>query len=193
MLLSSLQLKSSIFRTRVNCEGKLCNLIINGGGTEYVVFTELVKILGLKMEYKPKSYQLLWVDNYEWLVVKYQCILFFYWVYKKQVLCDMVPMSATYILLSVPDFFDRSVQHDARANTYYFIYYKKLLILTLMQYDEPFQKRSRLVRHLDKGILGPYPAWKSPIISHQDRVRALRKWLMQSRAFSKAKMKSWIT
>lgn len=42
--------RSSVFRIRVTCGGKLYNLIINGDSTENVVFIELVEKLGLNMK-----------------------------------------------------------------------------------------------------------------------------------------------
>ena len=39
--------------------------------------------------------------------------------YKDEVTCDVVPMSASHLLLGRPWQFDRQVVHNRRANTYF--------------------------------------------------------------------------
>lgn len=115
------------------------------------------------MERKPKLYQVSWLNDYERLLVKHQCLVSFSIgrVLKEQVLCDAVMMSATHFVWGHPWLFDIGVHHNARTNTYSFIHDKELTQKTMRISRLP-QKRSRLVTWFDKGILGSNHGWKGP-------------------------------
>lgn len=47
-------LRHNIFHTRCTCQGKVCNVIIDGGSCENVISSIMVDKLGLKTEEHPK-------------------------------------------------------------------------------------------------------------------------------------------
>ena len=55
--------RTSIFQTRVTCQGRLCTLIIDGGSCSNLASEELVEKLNLKTEDHPNPYQIAWVNN----------------------------------------------------------------------------------------------------------------------------------
>ena len=54
---------TSIFRTRVACQGRLCTLIIDGGSCSNLTSKELVEKLNLKIEDHQNPYQIAWVND----------------------------------------------------------------------------------------------------------------------------------
>lgn len=52
--------RHSIFRTKVNCGGRVCNLILDNGSSENIVSKEIVETLKLPMEKHPDPYKLAW-------------------------------------------------------------------------------------------------------------------------------------
>nr|GEU82635.1 RNA-directed DNA polymerase [Tanacetum cinerariifolium] len=56
-------LRNNIFRTKCTSKGKICDMIIDGGSCENVVFTYMIEKLGMKKKDHPKSYQLTWLKK----------------------------------------------------------------------------------------------------------------------------------
>lgn len=103
--------RHSIFRTRCTIKYKVCNSIIDGGGSKNIVLGALVRALGLKTERHPSPYKVGWICKGIATEVDDICqvqsnIGKFY---QDEVLCDVVDMDACYIL------FDRSWQFDVNA------------------------------------------------------------------------------
>ncbi|XP_059075243.1 uncharacterized protein LOC131875202 [Cryptomeria japonica] len=111
--------KKSLFHTRCKCENKCCDVIIDSGSTDNLVFEEMVTKLKLKRERHPQSYRIAWLQNDHKILVNEQCLVQFkIESYRDEVLCDIIPMDACHVLLGRPCKFDRRDVHDGRANTY---------------------------------------------------------------------------
>ncbi|GJT47987.1 reverse transcriptase domain-containing protein [Tanacetum coccineum] len=59
----NLWLRNNIFRTKCTFNGKICDMIIDGGSYENVVSTYMVEKLGMKTEDHPEPYQLTWLKK----------------------------------------------------------------------------------------------------------------------------------
>ncbi|XP_071688487.1 uncharacterized protein [Rutidosis leptorrhynchoides] len=128
-------LRNNIFRTRVTAEGKVCNMIIDGGSCENVVSNEMVEKLGLKAEDHPEPYQLTWLKKGNRIKVTKRCLVKFSIgkKYKDEVWCEVIPMDACHLLLGRPWQFDRRTKHDGFKNTYTFC--KDGVQVTLVPWD----------------------------------------------------------
>lgn len=109
----------SIFRMRVPCGGKVCNLILNGGSTENIISKEVVKKLKLPLEKHPNPYKISWFQRGNEVPVTSRCLVKFTLgkVVDDEAWCDVVPMDACHILLGRPWLYDRDMVHLTRANT----------------------------------------------------------------------------
>jgi hypothetical protein len=123
-------LRTNIFQTRVEHQGKVLNVIIDNGSGMNVASQEIVQKLKLPLEKHPQLYKLSWVDDTS-IPVKSQCLVSFSlgMNYKDAVWCDVIPMQACHLLLGRPWLFDRQVQYDERRNTYSFNFEGRRLIL----------------------------------------------------------------
>ncbi|XP_074305665.1 uncharacterized protein LOC141640886 [Silene latifolia] len=101
--------RSMIFRSRCTVQGRVCNLIIDGGSCTNVASTIMVSKLSLPTQEHPNPYKLRWLSKGSEVKVDKQCIVPFSIgkVYKDEVLCDVVPMDARHLLLGRPWEFDR--------------------------------------------------------------------------------------
>ncbi|XP_074297148.1 uncharacterized protein LOC141627833 [Silene latifolia] len=102
-----------IFRSRCTVQGRVCNLIIDGGSCTNVASTIMVNKLSLPTQEQPNPYKLRWLNKGSEVRVDKQCIVPFSIgkVYKDEVLCDVVPMDACHLLLGRPWEFDRNTTH----------------------------------------------------------------------------------
>lgn len=105
--------RTNIFHTRVEHEGKALNLIIDNGSGMNVISQEAVNKLKLPMERHPKPYKVSWVDDTS-IPVKARCLVSFSLgnKYKDAVWCDIIPMKACHLLLGRPWLYDRRVQYE---------------------------------------------------------------------------------
>ena len=55
--------RTSIFQTRVSCQGRLCTIIIDGGSNLNITSQELVKKLNLPTKRHPKPFRVTWVND----------------------------------------------------------------------------------------------------------------------------------
>ena len=70
--------------------------------------------------------------------------------YKDEVLCDVVPMQACYILLGQPWQFDRQVTHDGVSNRYSFPYGKQKIILVPLTPKQVYEDQMYLLRQMEE-------------------------------------------
>ncbi|XP_073038070.1 LOW QUALITY PROTEIN: uncharacterized protein [Primulina eburnea] len=100
--------RENLFHTRCFVNGKVCNVIIDGGSCTNVASVEMVEKLGLPTIKHPQPYRLQWLNDCAEVRVNRQVLVSFsIGKYKDEVLCDMVPMHACHILLGRPWQFDR--------------------------------------------------------------------------------------
>ena len=111
--------RTSIFQTRVACQGRLCTLIIDGGGYSNLASEELVEKLNLKTEDHPNPYQIAWVNDAS-ILVSSRCLVTFNFSnnFELSIWCDVLPMKIVDIMLGRPLLFYERVQHDGYENTY---------------------------------------------------------------------------
>ncbi|GKC56636.1 reverse transcriptase domain-containing protein, partial [Tanacetum coccineum] len=128
-------LHNNIFRTKCTSKGKICDMIIDGGSCENVVFTYMVEKLGMKTKDHPEPYQLTWLKKGNTIKVSKRCLVQFSIGknYKDEVWCEVIPMDAAHILLGRPWQFDRKTKHDGFQNTYSFK--KDGVNITLVPFD----------------------------------------------------------
>ncbi|KAJ9705648.1 hypothetical protein PVL29_003626 [Vitis rotundifolia] len=67
---------TSIFRTCVTCQGRLCTLIIDGSSCSNLASEELVEKLNLKTEDHPNPYQIAWINDTS-ILVSSCCLVMF--------------------------------------------------------------------------------------------------------------------
>lgn len=72
-----LWLRHNIFQTKCTAQGKVCNVIIDGGSCENVVSSTMVDKLGLKTVAHPQPYRLSWLIKGSELKVSKQCLVQF--------------------------------------------------------------------------------------------------------------------
>ena len=124
------QQRENIFHTRAKIHGKTCSMVIDDGSCTNVANTLLVEKLGLETLEHPKPYKLQWLNDAEEVRVKKQVLVpFSVKNYKDEVLCDVVPMSATHLLLGRPWQYDKNAMHEGRTNRYTFVEKGKKVIL----------------------------------------------------------------
>ncbi|RDY05078.1 hypothetical protein CR513_11118, partial [Mucuna pruriens] len=91
----------NIFHFRCLVMGKLCASVIDGGSSANMASLKLVEKLR------------------EFVVYKQVALAFNLESYKDKIVCDVVPMEATYILLGRPWQSDSRVAHDGVTNRFY--------------------------------------------------------------------------
>ena len=70
----------------------------------------------------PKLYTLQWLNDYGKIKVTKQVkIAFSRGKYEDEVMCDIMPMQACYILLGRPWQYDKKVNHNGFSNRYFFV------------------------------------------------------------------------
>ncbi|XP_073017830.1 uncharacterized protein [Primulina eburnea] len=122
--------RENLFHTRCFVNGKVCNLIIDGGSCTNVASLEMVEKLSLPTLKHPQPYRLQWLnDCAEVKVNKQVLVAFSIGKYIDEVLCDVVPMHACHILLGRPWQYDRQVTHDGFRNKYSFVLKKEPIVL----------------------------------------------------------------
>ncbi|XP_074265628.1 uncharacterized protein LOC141588071 [Silene latifolia] len=124
--------RSMIFRSRCTVQGRVCNLIIDGGSYTNVASTTMVSKLGLPTQEHPNPYKLRWLSKDSGVRVDKECIISFSIgkMYKDEVLCDVVPMDACHLLLGRPWEYDRNTTHQGKDNVYIFKHQGKKVTLT---------------------------------------------------------------
>ena len=97
-------LGNNIFQSTCTIEGKVCHFVIDTGSCEYIVSTEAMQKLGVKIETHPKPYKLTWLKKSGEVTVSKRALVTFSIEskYKDRVWCDMVTMDACHLLLGRP-------------------------------------------------------------------------------------------
>ncbi|KAK1629656.1 hypothetical protein QYE76_003971 [Lolium multiflorum] len=109
---------------------KACKVIIDGGSCRNLASKELCTKLKLKYVLHPHPYYIQWLsDNGEIKVNHMVRVEFEIGPYKDCIDFDVVPMTVCHLLLGRPWFYDRSMQHNGRANTYHLEYKGKKINL----------------------------------------------------------------
>lgn len=113
--------RGNLFHTRCYVNGKVCNMIIDGGSCTNVDSSEVVDKLNLQTSKHPSPYTLQWLNNSGEIKVHLQALITFaIGKYEDQVICDVVPMEAAHILLGRPWQYDKRVLHNGYTNKYSF-------------------------------------------------------------------------
>jgi hypothetical protein len=135
-------LRTNIFHTRVEYNGKALNLIIDNRCGMNVISQEAVDKLKVSLERHPKPYKVSWVDDTS-IPVKQRCLVSFSLGknYKDSVWCDVIPMKACNILLDRPWLYDRRVHYDGYSNTYSFPFEGHRIVLQPVKIEEFKQTR----------------------------------------------------
>jgi len=97
-------LRNNIFYATCSIGGRVCNMIIDGGSFENVIFQDVVNNLNLKTEERTHPYRLSWFKKGNDVKVTKRCLVSFS-IRKKyfdEVWCDVVPMDVCHILLGRP-------------------------------------------------------------------------------------------
>ncbi|XP_073016269.1 uncharacterized protein [Primulina eburnea] len=137
--------RENLFHTRCFVNGKVCNLIIDGGSCTNVASSEMVEKLGLPTLKHSQPYRLQWLNDCAEVKVNKQVLVSFsIGKYVDEVLCDVVPMHACHILLGRPWQYDRRVSHDGFKNKYLFVLKKETIVLL------PLSQKQVLEDHLKK-------------------------------------------
>jgi len=113
------QQRENIFHTRCVINDKVCSIMIDSCSCTNVTSATLVRKLGLNTIKHERPYQLQWLNEFGVVKVNRQVMISFsVGKYKNEVLYDVVPMHATYLLLWRPCQFDRKVKHDGFKKKY---------------------------------------------------------------------------
>ncbi|GJU41485.1 reverse transcriptase domain-containing protein [Tanacetum coccineum] len=131
----NLWLRNNIFRTKCTSKGKICDMIIDGGGCENVVSTYMVEKLGMKTEDHPEPYQLTWLKKGILLKSVNVVLCSFLLVRVIKMKCGVKLyrwMRLTFCRRSLA-IFDRKTKHDGFQNTYSFK--KDGVNITLVPFD----------------------------------------------------------
>ncbi|XP_073054076.1 uncharacterized protein [Primulina eburnea] len=137
--------RENLFHTRCFVNGKVCNVIIDGGSCTNVASVEMVEKLGLPTIKHPQPYRLQWLNDCAEVKVNRQVLVSFsIGKYVDEVLCDVVPMHACHVLLGRPWQYDRRVSHDGFKNKYSFVLKKETVVLL------PLSPKQVLEDHLKK-------------------------------------------
>ena len=110
--------RCSIFHTRVVCEGKVCDFVIDGGNMENIISKEAVEKLKLPTTKHPCPYKVGWLKKGHETPVTSQCLVKFTIGdnLKDEALCDVVPMDVGHILVGRPWLYDHDMDHKTRPN-----------------------------------------------------------------------------
>ncbi|KAL5777402.1 hypothetical protein ACOSP7_010328 [Xanthoceras sorbifolium] len=130
--------RHNIFRTRVFCNWKVCNVILDGGSSENIVSKEAVEKLTLPVVEHPTPYKVAWFRKGNEIPVTSCCLVKFNMGndFEEEAWCDVAPMDACHILLGRPWLYDKDMVYHTRANTYTFKRGTKTLILQPMKEEQ---------------------------------------------------------
>ena len=116
--------------TLVYIKDKLCSLIINGCSCTNVASLFMVEKWSLPTTKHPKLYRLQWLNNdggervYQQMKVSFRISR-----YEDEVVCDVIPMQACYLILGCPWQYDKTVHFDGHSNKHSFMHCNRRVIL----------------------------------------------------------------
>ena len=141
-----------LFRTRGTINGKVCNLIIDGGSSENMIAASVVKKLGRKTERHPRPYKVGWIHEghketkvTETFLVKFSLG----GKYFDEAECDVIDMMVGHLLLGRPWQSDCNTGHGGLDNTYTFYKQGKKFVLNPLE-DDPHPEEKREVMLITK-------------------------------------------
>jgi hypothetical protein len=139
----------NLFQTRAKAEGKVCNVIIDGGSCHNLASKEMVEKLRLKLLRLPHPYHVQWLNDSGDIKIRYKIkVPFKIGEYIDSVECDVVPMTVCHLLLGIPWQYDRSSLHCGRSNQYTIKWKGKEMVLKPMTpqqiHAENLQKSSEV-------------------------------------------------
>ena len=110
--------RHSLFKTRCTINGKVCNVIIDGGSSENFIAKKIVPNLNLKVEPHPNPYKIGWVKKGNESTVNEICTvpLSIGSSYKDQIVCDVIDMDVCHVLLGRPWQHDTQTLHKGIEN-----------------------------------------------------------------------------
>jgi hypothetical protein len=131
-------LRTNIFHTRMEHNGRVLNVIIDNGSGMNVIAEAAIELLGLKTKKHPTPYRISWVNEANSVHVKQRCFVKFSLgkKYVDEAWCDVIPMTVCHMLLGRPWLYDRRVLYDGYANTYSFNFQGKKFVLDPLQISE---------------------------------------------------------
>ncbi|XP_022149987.1 uncharacterized protein LOC111018269 [Momordica charantia] len=120
---------------RCTVNGKICNIIIDNGSTENVIFNKLVTPFNLKVSLHPSPYKVSWIKKGGKVMVNTICIvpLSIGTSYKDQITCVVIDMDVCHIFLGRPWQYDTQALHKGSENTYEFSWMGKTVVLLPLQ------------------------------------------------------------
>ncbi|PKI57910.1 hypothetical protein CRG98_021698, partial [Punica granatum] len=133
----------------------MCGVIIDSGSCTNVASTTLVEKLNLATTKHPCPYKLRWLNDQGEARVTQQVRIPFSIgkTYKDEVVCDVVPMSASHLLLGRPWQYDKRAFHDGYNNTYSFTKEGKSIVLAPLSPQQVQKDHSASVNGLKKESL----------------------------------------
>ncbi|XP_071901056.1 uncharacterized protein [Coffea arabica] len=143
--------RTNIFHTRCKIGDEVCLMIIDSGSCTNCVAADFVEQNHIPWTYHPKPYKLCWLnDGREVKVTKQTLIAFSIGRYKDQVLCDVIPMQASYVLLGRPWEYDRQVDHIGLTNKYKFIMDNLKITLSPLTPTQVYEEQLHLRNEREK-------------------------------------------
>ncbi|PKI66068.1 hypothetical protein CRG98_013563 [Punica granatum] len=143
--------RENIFYTGCHVKDRVCGLIVDGGSCVNVASKLMVDKLGLHTQKHPKPYKLQWLNECGEVKVNKQVLVSFcIEKYRDEILCDVVPMSASHVLLGRPWQFDRRVIHEGYRNQYSFVKDKKKVTIAPLTPTQVFEDHIRIKRSLSE-------------------------------------------
>src|SRR4051812_41807071 len=123
--------RCNLFQTKALVgQNKTCKVIIDGGSSRNLASKELCAKLKLPYIPHPHPYNVQWLsDKGEMKVSHMVRVNFEIGPYMDSIEFDVVPMTVCHLLLGRPWLYDRSVQHNGRANTYHLEFMGKMITL----------------------------------------------------------------
>ena len=111
--------RKKLFRKRIKCKERVCNLLIDSRSTENLVSKEMVEKLELERIPHPYPYNFSWLTKeYQTLVTEKAMVEFSLGDFKDKVLCDIVEMDACHLLFGRPWQYDMDAMYNCRKNMY---------------------------------------------------------------------------
>jgi hypothetical protein len=137
----------NLFQTRGKVEGKVCKVIIDGGGYHNLASKEMVEKLGLKLLQHPHPYHVQWLNDSGDIKIGYKVkVPFKIGEYIDSVECDVVPMTVCHLLLERPWQYDHSSLHCGCSNQYTIKWKAKKMVLTPMHNNKSMLKICKRVK-----------------------------------------------
>ena len=124
--------RRNVFRARGTINGKVCNIIIDGGSSENMIAASVVKKLGLKTKRHPRPYKVGWIhEGHEETKVTETSLVKFSLggKYFDEEQCDVIDMTVCHLLLGRPWQSDCNTGHGGLDNTYTFYKQGKKFVL----------------------------------------------------------------